>query len=147
MGVGDGRTVLRLLGTDAAVESRDDAMAAGVIVRCELLVEASIGNTGTCDKDAAGMLTETPVSNGWNVEYEEHDTNSGALSRPVGDHYDCIIYTAVTTNQYQGEMEQCHQSCLLPECGGGRGGSPHARGGAVNCQAIMLTHAGRGGEL
>ena len=43
------------LGTDASVESRDDAMAAGVIVRCELLVEAPIGNTGTCDKDAAGM--------------------------------------------------------------------------------------------
>ena len=39
------------------MESRDDAMAAGIIVRCELLVEAPIGNTGTCDKDAAGMLT------------------------------------------------------------------------------------------
>ena len=76
MGVGDGRTVLWLFGTDAEVESRDDAMAAVVIVRCELLVEAPIGNTGTCDKDAAGMLTETPVLKGttalmvrmWNVE-------------------------------------------------------------------------------
>ena len=57
MEVGDGRTVLLLIGTDAAMESRDDAMAAGIIVRRELLVEAPIGNTGTCDKDAAGMLT------------------------------------------------------------------------------------------
>ena len=64
MGVVDGRRVLLLIGMDAAVESRDDAMAAGVIVRRELLVEAPIGNTGTCDKDANGMLTETPVLKG-----------------------------------------------------------------------------------
>ena len=49
------------MGSDAAVVSRDDAMAAGVVDNRELLVEAPIGNTGTCNKDPAGMLNETPV--------------------------------------------------------------------------------------
>ena len=44
-----------------AVVSRDDAMAAGIVDNCELLVEAPMGNTGTCDKDPAGMLNEMPV--------------------------------------------------------------------------------------
>ena len=61
MGVSEGAAVELPLGVDTTVESRDDGIETGGIARRELLAEVPIGNTGTCERDTAGMLNETPV--------------------------------------------------------------------------------------